>query len=763
MVVKIEILLSHEEFVRTLARRLVIDEHLVDDVLQETWLAALERPPRSTGALRTWLATVARNFVFSTRRDAKRRILRERGARPQEGAPDPAEIVEREAARRCLVESVLDLDKMYRDPILLRYYEDCAPREIARRLGLPVETVRTRIKRGLAQLRRNLDAVYGGDRQSWCLALLLVSGLEKKILASGLRAVILEKIPRLLALNASSAGIVAALGLLATTVIFAVLFIGEEKKEPPPIAPIAERPAADTLLVDGGERSGPARNETPPVRRDGQGPVTEEAAASKEPPSEPTHPAATATSWVVRDRSSLPESGPPPGMVLIPGGETWLGMSSDEAREWGDGQPTTLAFLSGSIPRHSVRVDPFYCNRLEVTNARWAFFLEKSGRKPSQLLVELSWRGETTIPEGEGNLPIRNVTLDDARAYARWCGKRLPTEAEWMRAAAGDDGRLYSWGNEFEPRRCSARDEVTRREMLTPVGSFPEGASPFGILDMTGSVWEWTVTPFEAYEGFEPIVCRVGRKRETLSPGFDARQFVVKGGVYNGNDLVNLLAIRQPCLANTNLDSLGFRCVRDAAPGRTLFHYVEDDLGGAPFSISDYDQERAFFAELTEKPDSDRPASGSVDYLLITPMRRADAFPERTGNNGPERAQVIGALSTSLTLEIPALGPGSYVLAYHPGGPSRADGSSGSDSGDTPSPPIEFPRDRDTVLFMNRHETVVGFVEPSGLQKQGSPLSVRVAHSGDGRMTEIDLGVEGAFTGKGRIRFRIAIEKNPLR
>ena len=90
-------------------------------------------------------------------------------------------------------------------------------------------------------------------------------------------------------------------------------------------------------------------------------------------------------------------------------------------------------------------------------------------------------------PAGEGDHPVRWVSLDDARAYAKWAGKRLPTEAEWQYAAQGRDGRPFPWGPMMGPGRCN--DKLNR---TTPVTAFPKGASPFGVLDMVGNVWQMT-------------------------------------------------------------------------------------------------------------------------------------------------------------------------------------------------------------------------------------------------------------------------------
>ncbi len=167
----LERLLAHEPFVRALARSLVTDEALAEDAVQDTWLAALQGAPGAVRSPRAWLARVVRNFAFRTSRSAGRRSRREREAARPEALPSTEEIVGREEARRRLVEAVLALEEPYRRTILLRYFEGLPPREIARRSGVPIATVGTRLRRAHDRLRERLDAEHRGDRRAWCLAL----------------------------------------------------------------------------------------------------------------------------------------------------------------------------------------------------------------------------------------------------------------------------------------------------------------------------------------------------------------------------------------------------------------------------------------------------------------------------------------------------------------------------------------------------------------------------------------------------------------
>jgi RNA polymerase sigma-70 factor (ECF subfamily) len=166
-----ETLLSHAGWVRALARGLVRDRQAAEDVVQETWLAALERGPREGRPLSSWLARVARNFARKGMRSEARRDAHERLAPQAEGELSPSLLFERAALHKELVEAVMGLGEPYRSTILLRYFEDLAPRAIARREGIPVRTVKTRLARALEKLRASLDARSGGDRASWMAAL----------------------------------------------------------------------------------------------------------------------------------------------------------------------------------------------------------------------------------------------------------------------------------------------------------------------------------------------------------------------------------------------------------------------------------------------------------------------------------------------------------------------------------------------------------------------------------------------------------------
>ncbi len=173
-----EDLLAHRQWVRSLARRLAADESSADDLEQATWLAAIEHPPRDARSPRGWLSTVLRNLHRNKARDASRRGRREEAVARPETTETAADLVAEAETQTLLVREVLALEEPYRSTVLLRWFEDLSAEEVAQRQGVPLETVRTRLKRAVARLRERMDERHGGDRRAWCV-LLLGSGYER--------------------------------------------------------------------------------------------------------------------------------------------------------------------------------------------------------------------------------------------------------------------------------------------------------------------------------------------------------------------------------------------------------------------------------------------------------------------------------------------------------------------------------------------------------------------------------------------------------
>jgi formylglycine-generating enzyme required for sulfatase activity len=141
---------------------------------------------------------------------------------------------------------------------------------------------------------------------------------------------------------------------------------------------------------------------------------------------------------------------------------------------------------------HMMTVPAFYIDRYPVTNAQYKAFVDATHYHPRDGHDFLrDWRNGT-YPEGWGQRPVTWISLEDARAYAHWAGKRLPHEWEWQYAAQGTDGRTYPWGNQWNPAAVAVPDQGRTLTEPSDVTAHPQGASPFGVMDMVGNVWQWT-------------------------------------------------------------------------------------------------------------------------------------------------------------------------------------------------------------------------------------------------------------------------------
>jgi formylglycine-generating enzyme required for sulfatase activity len=185
----------------------------------------------------------------------------------------------------------------------------------------------------------------------------------------------------------------------------------------------------------------------------------------------------------------------PAGMVRIPAGDFDFEVTGIEI-EGDNWEGLDFQYLWENSPRrghqHRLAMKAFYMDTYPVTNAAFKKFLDDSRYHPKDDHNFLrDWKNGAP-PQGWENKPVTWVSLEDARAYAAWTGKRLPHEWEWQYAAQGTDGRLYPWGNEWNDQAVPAPDKG--RDLVSPadVDAHPKGASPFGVMDLTGNVWQWT-------------------------------------------------------------------------------------------------------------------------------------------------------------------------------------------------------------------------------------------------------------------------------
>ena len=220
------------------------------------------------------------------------------------------------------------------------------------------------------------------------------------------------------------------------------------------------------------------------------------------------------------------------GMVFVPEGESVIGNEKGFPNE---------------RPERRVKLKGFFIDRTEVSNRQFQRYVEATLAH-----APFGWRAGKPAP-GTEDLPVAWVAWEDAKRYAAWAGKRLPSEEEWERAARGDSLRLYQWGDKFEPDRANSRSGGSGR--LEPVGTRTSGASPFGCLHMAGNAWEWTDSPNAPYPG--------GPDKDPLyKKGFK----VVRGGDFHEPPDMIQTSARLGKSPDAAGPTLGLRCVRDLSP-----------------------------------------------------------------------------------------------------------------------------------------------------------------------------------------------------
>ena len=209
-------------------------------------------------------------------------------------------------------------------------------------------------------------------------------------------------------------------------------------------------------------------------------------------------------------------------------------------------------------PMHVRFLEAYHIEQYPVTNAEYAAFVQETKHPPPP-----HWKNGDFSPE-EASLPVVHVSWHDSAAYAQWAGKRLPTEAEWEKACRGPDGRIYPWGNIFVPDEPESSETPAETSQiltthLTPAGVRPTAASPYGVGDAAGNVWEWTADWYQPYPD---------SKRQTFKQRMDDKHKALRGGswleVRDGTaERYFRCANRLHAPPDYTAGNIGFRCVRD--------------------------------------------------------------------------------------------------------------------------------------------------------------------------------------------------------
>jgi formylglycine-generating enzyme required for sulfatase activity len=291
----------------------------------------------------------------------------------------------------------------------------------------------------------------------------------------------------------------------------------------------------------------------------------------------------------------------PGGMVLIPAGEFTMGSNkAEDDTKWKGANALNPYGFNDKLyvdehPEHKVTLPAFLMDKYEVASAQYRKFMTATRRSApltwqqngynltNQFLASLPLvylqqvasdrfrldMDVTTMTQKallaqlmkvqaeRGKLPVTSVTWADADAYCRWAGKRLPTEAEWEKAARGSDGFEYPWGNEWDPKKINTMSENPDAP-YSPGGSFPGDKSIYGVYDMAANVSEWVADWYDAYPGAPPSDNKYYGKIHRVTRGG-----ITSSGHYDALSLMFRSAKRAHLPPDSALLDLGFRCAKD--------------------------------------------------------------------------------------------------------------------------------------------------------------------------------------------------------
>ncbi|MCH2112378.1 MAG: formylglycine-generating enzyme family protein, partial [Planctomycetes bacterium] len=484
------------------------------------------------------------------------------------------------------------------------------------------------------------------------------------------------------------------------------------------------------------------------------------------------------------------------GLIEIPAGKTVFGADLGNYKKLIAAKPAVANQLGADVPRMEVDVASFLMSPTEVTNEMYLQFVQGTGYQPPVSWLVMSaedrlaliaeqqkenpswifeglyksrwwdehWQNEGMeweMPAEQALFPVVNVSWEDARAYCRWAGLRLPTEQEWVRAARGDGKQDWPFGADFD-RELVAHLTTQPNNLaykLLPINAMPSNASAYGLVDMAGNAWEWTDSMFLALDGFKTFTVKAkDGEKVTVLPPFDGSAPVIRGGAFNIPDYGTTVDRRHGVQSIARIDSIGFRVASSLLAGANSVRYAAENidalvLGEVAQDGLDFNQilglEQRRYADLEAAaakraapedglPETTHPDGYAIfdryDCLTLTPVKSlsftaTSKLAKATTENAPIP---VAVLHTTQPLRSPSLTPGTYILAYQ--GPLKANEilakGAATEEGEKPAedavgPGNEHPDYSSLILGEKKEYLIVLDLEGTALSAH--PLATKLA------------------------------------
>jgi len=451
---------------------------------------------------------------------------------------------------------------------------------------------------------------------------------------------------------------------------------------------------------------------------------------------------------IVSPRAVSAEKTPPPGLRMIKGGRTYVGSTQEDVEELLKLNKDFLRIFDAERPQNRERIDDFGYMVTEVTNEQYEAFVTATGgqapRSWAQGAVDaarkafLKSEGEKRVaaresgkpynrtefdtdrwwaanfktaawemPKDDALRPVGYISHNDALAYCAWAGLRLPTEAEFQRAVRGDKKNAYTWGESWKSN-AAATTEMQGLEKAMVVGTLKDGASPDGLHDLLGNVWEWTDSPYSPFKGFKKASYKLGKgkrqeKLQVEQHNWDANMRVTVGGSFQAPPLAARATTRRETERSQRTNALGFRCAATPRVGLDIARSIFDltaKTSEAREQGSEYLAETALVSDRWRTRPTmadDAPEGYAVidgyDYFMWMPVK-AIAFADAGKLSRASRIEPIqlGFFSTSVPLLDPELPAGTYFVSYRGEGKTiveEDEGGNGEDEEVIVDPDIE--------------------------------------------------------------------------